>query len=183
MVGVGVHRAHLLPHLVGRVAQVDAVAKALAHLLLAVGAGQAARRGVFGQHYLGLHEHLAVGLVEPPDELARHLEHGLLVFAGGHGGGLEERYVGSLAHRVAEEAERYVGLEVAHLDLGLHRGVALHARHGDEVHQIGGELGQFGHLALHEERALGGVEPGGKVVEGHLYDVLAYFLGVVGVVG
>ena len=37
---IGVHRAHLLPDVIGRVREVDAVAERLRHLLLAVGAWQ-----------------------------------------------------------------------------------------------------------------------------------------------
>ena len=132
----------------------------------------------------GLDEHLAIDVVEAAHELARHFEHGLLVFAGGHGGSLEQGDVGSLRHGVAEEAEGdALALEAAHLDFGLHRGVALHAAHADEVHQIGGELGQLGYLALDEEDALLGIEAGSEVVECHLDDVLANLLGVVGIIG
>ena len=183
VLGVGVHRAHLLPHFVGGVAEIDAVAERFRHFLLAVGAREATRREVFGQHDFRLHEHLAVGVVEAAHEFARHLDHWLLVFAHRHGGGLEERDVGGLRHGVAEEAERDVGLEVAHLDFGLHRGIALHAAHGDEVHQIGGELGQLGNVALDEERAFFGVEAGREPVECDIDDALAQLFGVVGVIG
>ena len=183
VVGVGIHRAHLLPHVLSRVAQVYAVAQALAHLLLAVGAGQTARRGVFGQHDVGLHEHLAVCRVEAAHQFARNLKHRLLVFAGRHRGGLEQRDVGRLAHRVAEEAQRNVGLKVAHLYLRLHRGVALYAAHRDEVHQISGQFGQLRYLALHENGAFLRVESGCEIVQRHLYQVLPYLLRVVSVVG
>ena len=142
------------------------------------------RRGkVLRQEDVGLDEHLTIDVVETAYELARDLEHGLLVFAGRHGGSLEERDVGCLRHGIAEEAQRDVGLEVAHLDFGLHRGIALHARDGDEVHQIGGELGELGYLALDEQGALLGVETGSEIVECHLDDVLANLLGVVGIIG
>ena len=177
------HLLHLLPHLSSRVREVDAVAERLRHLLLAVGAGQATCRSVLGQHDLRLHEHLAVCLVEAAHELACHLNHRFLVFACRHGCSLEQSDVGSLAHRVAEEAERNVSLEVAHLYFGLHGRVALHARHGDEVHQICSKLGELRYLTLYEERTLLGVETSREVVESHLDDVLANFFGVVCIVG
>src|SRR5574344_846669 len=51
------HLLHLLPYLLFRVAEVDAVAKTLTHLLLAVGSGESAGGGVLGQHDLGLNKH------------------------------------------------------------------------------------------------------------------------------
>ena len=85
---------------------------------------------------------------------------------------------------VAEEAEGHrVAFETAHLDLRLDRWVALHARHADDVHQVSGELGQFGYAALYVERALVGVEPGRQVVERYFHDVLPDLVRVAGVVG
>ena len=98
--------------------------------------------------------------------------------------GLEECDVGSLRHGVAEEAEgNALALKATHLHLGLHRRVALHAADGDEVHEIGGELGEFGNLALDEEHAFLGIKAGSEVVESHLDDVLTDLLGVVGIIG
>ena len=116
-------------------------------------------------------------------DLAALLDHGLLVLAGGHGGGLEGGDIGRLADGVAEEAHRDAGLKVAHLDLGLHGGVALQAAHGDEVHVIEAQLGELGHHGLDENVGLGRVDAAGQVVQRHLQDVLAHLLGVIGVVG
>ena len=102
--GVGIHGAHFLPHFVCRVAQVDAVAQRFRHLLFTVGAGQTACRLVLGQHDVGLYQHLGIGAVEAAHQLARHLEHRLLVFSGRYGGSLEERDVGSLTDRIAEKS-------------------------------------------------------------------------------
>ena len=183
MLGVSVHGAHLLPYLVGGIGEVDAVAEALGHLLLTVGAGKTAGGEVLGQQDVGLHEHRCIGGIEAAHELTRHLQHRLLILSCRHGGRFEEGDVGSLRHGVAEEAEGDVGLEVAHLDLCLHRGVALDAAHGDKIHQIGGQLGKLGYLALNEKGASFRVETGGQVVECHLDDVLSNLLGVVGIVG
>ena len=104
MVGVGEHGAHLLPNGVGIVAKADTVSKALAHLLLAIGARQATRCLVLGKHDIGLHKHITIGAVEATHQLAGDFNHGLLVLTCGNDVGLKERDVGSLTHRVAEEA-------------------------------------------------------------------------------
>ena len=121
------HLLHLLPYVGSRIAEVNAVAERLRHLLLAVSSGQTTCRSILRQHDFRLHKHLAISLVEAANKLACHLNHWFLVFAGGHSCGLEQRYVGSLAYRIAEETKRYVGLKVAHLDLSLHSRVALNA--------------------------------------------------------
>ena len=78
------------------------------------------------------------------DDFLALLEHGHLILACRNGGGAERGDVGSLAHRVAEEAERDAGLKVLLLDLGLDGRVALNAGDGDQVHVIEGELGELG---------------------------------------
>ena len=184
MLRIGVHRAHLLPHLIGRVREVDAVAKRLRHLLLTVSTRQSAGRQVLGQHDVRLYEHLSVGLIEATYEFTRHLKHRLLILTYGNGGRFEKRDVGSLRNGIAEESEGHaLALEATHLDLCLHRRVALNATHRDKVHQIGSELCQLRDLALDEEYALLRIKPGGKVVESHLDDVLAYLFRIVGIIG
>ena len=125
VVGVGVHGHDLLLDVLRFFRQIDAVAQALAHLGLAVNAGQAQAGSILGQNDLRLHQRVAVHGVELVHDLAALLDHGLLVLTGGHRGGLEGGDVGRLADGVAEEAHRDAGLEVAHLDLALHGGVAL----------------------------------------------------------
>ena len=154
-----------------------------AHLGLAIGAGQAQAGGVVGQQYFRLDERVAINRVEASHDFARLLNHRFLVFAGRHGGGTEGRDVRSLADGVGEEAHRDAGGEAAHLYLGLHRGVALQARHGDEVHVVECQFAQFGYLRLDEYRDFLRVEPAGEVIECHLDDVLAYLFRVVRVVG
>ena len=177
------HLLHLLPYLSSRVAQIDAVAQALAHLLLAVGAGQTACRSVLGEHDFGFYQNGSIGLVETAYQFACHLQHGLLVFTGWYCGGFEQGDISSLAHGITEEAQGDVGLKIAHLDFGLHRGVTLYARYGDEVHQIGGQFGQFRNLALHEDGTLGRIQTCCEIVEGYLNEVLANLFRVVGIVG
>ena len=177
------HLLHLLPYVCSRVGEIDAVAERLRHLLLAVRSREAACRSVLRQHDVRLDEHLAVYGVEAANQLACHLNHRLLILSCRHRSGLEERDVGSLADGIAEEAKRNVGLKVAHLYLGLHGRVALHTRHGDEVHEVCGEFGELRNLALDEERTLRRVETCREIVESHLNDVLTDFLRIVRIVG
>ena len=181
---IGIHRAHLLPYLISRVGEVDAVAKALRHLLLAIRTGQTTGCQILGQHDIRLHEHGCIDLIEAAHQFTCHLQHRLLVLTHGHRGRLEQRDVGSLTDRIAEEAQRNtLTLKAAHLDLCLHRRVALHTTDGDQVHQIGGQFGQFRDLTLDEDGAFLGVETGSEIVEGHLDDVLSDLLRIVGIIG
>ena len=183
VVRVGVHGHDLLLDVLGLVGEVDAVAEALAHLGLAVGAGQAQAGAVLGQNDLRLHQSLTVDGVELMNDLAALLDHGALVLACGDGSGLEGGDVRSLADGVSEEAHRDAGLEVLLLDLGLDGGVALQAGDGDEVHIIETQLGQLRHHGLDEDVCLGGVDAHGQIVQSDLQDVLAHLLRIVGVVG
>ena len=183
VVRVGVHGHDLLLDVLGLIGEVDAVAEALAHLGLTVGAGQAQAGAVLGQNDLRLHQSLTVDGVELMDDLAALLDHGALVLACGDGSGLEGGDVRSLADGVSEEAHRDAGLEVLLLDLGLDGGVALQAGDGDEVHIIEAQLGQLRHHGLDEDVCLGGVDAHGQIVQSDLQDVLAHLLRVVGVVG
>ena len=183
VVRVGVHGHDLLLDVLGLIGEVDAVAEALAHLGLAVGAGQAQAGAVLGQNDLRLHQSLTVDRVELMNDLAALLDHGALVLTCGDGSGLEGGDVRSLADGVSEEAHRDAGLEVLLLDLGLDGGVALQAGDGDEVHIIEAQLGQLRHHGLDEDVCLGGVDAHGQIVQSDLQDVLAHLLRVIGVVG
>jgi hypothetical protein len=183
VVGVGVHGHDLLLDVLRLLRQIDAVAQALAHLGLAVNAGQAQAGSILGQNDLRLHQRVAVHGVELVHDLAALLDHGLLVLTGGHRGGLEGGDIGRLADGVAEEAHRDAGLEVAHLDLALHGGVALQAAHGDQIHIIEAQFRQLRHHGLDKDVGLGRVDAAGQVVQCHLQDVLAHLFRVVGVVG
>ena len=57
------------------------------------------------------------------------------------------------------------------------------AAHGDDIHQISGELSEFRDTALDIERALLRVESHREIVKSHLHDVLPDLLRVVGIVG
>ena len=180
---VGVHGLDFLVDLVGRVAEVDAVAEAFAHLGLAVGAGQTQAGCVVGQQYVRLYEGLSVDVVEAANYLATLFEHGFLVVASRNSCCLEHGDVGCLADGIGEEAYgNALAIEAAHLYLGLDGWVALQTGDADHVHEIERELAEFGYLALDEECGLRRVEACCKVVEGDLDDVLAHLLGVVDVV-
>ena len=194
VVGVGVHAHDLLLQFVGRIGKIDAVAQRFGHLGLAVGARQTHARRVVGQQDLGLDERRPVYRIELVDDLARLLDHGFLVLAGGHRGGAESRDVGSLADGIGEETHGNalplgrIALdgafgEPAHLNLGLDRRIALEPLHGDQIHVIERQFAQLRNLRLHEKRGALGIEPRGEVVQSHFDDVLPHLLGIVGVVG
>ena len=115
-------------------------------------------------------------------DLAALLQHGHLILTGRHSGGTECRDIRCLADGVGEEAHRDAGLEVPHLDLALHGGVALQAAHRDQIHIIEAQLCQLRHHGLDEDVDLVGVQTAGQIVQCHLQDVLADLLRVIGVV-
>ena len=135
---VGVHTLNLLPYGSAVVGEVDAVAQALAHLLLAVSTRQTARYGIVWKQNVWLYQHGRIYLIEASCQLAAKLNHRALVFTGRYGSGLEGCYVSGLTNRIAEETQWNVGFEVAHLNLSLDSWVALHAAHRHQVHEIGG---------------------------------------------
>ena len=189
--GVGEHAFHFLFHGLGIIAQVDAVAQGLAHLGLAIGTGQAAAGLVGRQKNFRLHQYVAVvDAVEAAHNLTALLQHGFLVFAGGNGSGLAEADIGSLGNRIGEETYGQAALvvvlrfsvETAQGHLGLHGRIALQALHGDQVGEELRHLMQLRHLALDKESDFLGVQAAGQVVQGYFYDILTYFLRVVGIV-
>ena len=180
---VGVHRHDLLAYLLRLFGEVDAVAERLAHLRLAVGAGQAQAGLIVGEHDVRLGERLAVDGVEFMDDFAALFEHRRLILADGDDGRAEGRDVRRLAYRVAEEADWDARLEVAHLDFRLDGRVALDARDRDEVHVVEGQLRQLRYHRLDEDGRFLRVDAAGEIVERYLEDVAADFLGVLRVVG
>ena len=181
--GVGVHGHDLGLHILLRVGQIDAVAQRLAHLGLAVDAGQAQAGLVVRQHDFRLGERVAIDRVELVHDLPALLEHGQLILAHRHGRGTECGDVGRLTDGIAEEADGNAGLEIALLNLGLDGGVALHAGHRDQIHIVKRQLGQLRHHGLDEYCGLGGIDAAGQIVQRHLHDVAAHLFGMLGVVG
>ena len=122
-------------------------------------------------------------MVETAHYLTALLQHGFLVLTGRYRSGLEEGDVGSLGDGISKETHgNALASKATHLNLRLHGGVALQSAHADQVHEIEGEFGQFGNLALDKERYLLGIKSTGKVVEGHLDDILAHLLRIVDIV-
>ena len=183
MVWIGEHGLHTLADFVGSIGKVDAVAERFAHLRFSIGSGQAQAGAVLRKKNLRFHKGRTISIVEAADNFAGLLNHGLLVFAYGHGRGLECGYIGGLAYGICEESHRYVGLEVAHFDFRFHGRVALKPRYCYQIHVVERKLAQFRHLRLDEDGALCRVDTAGKIVECHLDNVLAHFSRIVGVVG
>ena len=179
---VGIGRLHLFLHLFLRVAQVDAVAQALAHLRIAVGSRQTQAHLIGGQHNLRLHKHWSINLIEAAHDFAALLQHRLLVLACRHSGGLAERDVGSLRNGIGEEAHGHALAEVAHLQFRLHRRIALQASHVHQIHIVDSQFRQFRNHRLYEHRHLRGVESHRQIVESHLNNILAHLLGIVSII-
>ena len=188
---VGIHAHDFLPHLLLAVCEVDAVAERLAHLGLAVGTGKAPAGIVVRQEYLRLHKHGGIDGIELAHDLARLLDHGLLILAHRHGSRLECRDVCRLAYRIAEETHgdagtvlaRIVALcEAAQLYLLFHGRIALEPLHGHEIHIIERKLGKLADLRLYEKRRLLRVETRRHIVQRDLDYVLPDLFGVVGIV-
>ena len=131
--------------------------------------------------------------VELVDDLARLLDHRLLVLARGHGRRLEGRDVRRLADRIGEEAHRNAlalrrialdGLlrETAHLDLGLHRGIPLQPGYRHQVHIVKSQFRKLRNLGLDKQRGHCRVKTAGQIIQRHLNDVLPHLLRIVGIV-
>ena len=184
-VGVGDGVAHLVPDFIGRVGQVDGVAKALAHLGVSVEACQAGRRRELGLGHCDLR---SVEFVEVAHQAAGELHVGDLVLAYWHEVGIAECDVGALAHRVAEEAVGQLREVVAEVSVALSHtvvpGLGLDRRvdqkmvdsreHGVEDRQLGDRRD---HRLLDEGHLLR-VESGGDVVHAHVVDGVVDHLGV-----
>jgi hypothetical protein len=118
----------------------------------------------------------AVQAVEAPRHLAGELDVRRLILAHRHIVRLVDQDVGRLQQRVAEEA---VGREIAVLQL-LH--LVLVGRHPLQPPQRRAhgqqreQLGMLGQAALHEDRALLGVQAGGDPVHDHVVDVALHHI-------
>ncbi len=183
VLGVGIHALDLLGEFFGCVAEVDTVAERFAHFSFAVGSGESQAGSIVGEEDFRLDKSFTINIVETVNDFASKLNHRGLVFADRYGCSLEGSDVRRLADGVAEEANRNRLLKVAHLDFGFHRRVALHARNRNEIHVVERQFGQFGDMSLHKDGRLRRVETYRQIIERHLDNVLAHFLGVVGIIG
>ena len=176
------HLLHLLPNGLLIIAQIDAVAQTLAHLLLTIGTRKATANRIFREQDLRFHQYRRIDLIESAHQFTGHLQHRLLVLTSRNGSSLEGSNIGSLAHRIAEEAQWDIRLKVTHLDFRLHGRISLHARYRDEVHQVGSQLSQFRNHTLDIERTFLRIKTSRKVVESHLSDILSNLLRVISIV-
>ena len=117
------------------------------------------------------------------DDLARLLDHRLLILPDGHRRGAESRDVRSLRDGIGIESYGDRLAEVAHLDLRLDGRITLQTRHRHKIHIVEGKLAQLRNLTLDKYRRLGGIQTAREVIERHLHDVAAYLLRIVGIVG
>jgi hypothetical protein len=152
------------------VGEEDRVAGALAHLALAVGAGQ---RADLGHQRVGLRKDLTIEEVEAARNLARDLDVGLVILAHRHQVGPRHENVGGLKHRVAEQAEGQLLL----VDIGvaghvLDAGQAGQARHGDQHLEDQVELVNLLDRRLDIEGNLLGIDTDGQMIEHQVADVL-----------
>ena len=103
----------------------------------------------------------------------------LLVVADRHDVGLVEQDVGSHEHRVGEEPDRRgVGAVALRLVLELRHAPGL-AETGDR-REDPGQLGVGGHVRLHVQRRLRGLDAGGDVLRRGATRLLAQVLGILG---
>jgi hypothetical protein len=167
---VGVHLPHPLDHGLGIVRQLDRVAEALAHLLVAVEAGQPRH---LGEHRLRLDQRVgAEEAVEAAHRFARQLQVRDLVGADRDEARVVDRHVGGLEQRIAEEAEGREVFVLQALLLLLVGRDPFQPGHRHHHRQQQEELGMLGHQRLDEEGALLGIEAGGNPVGDHFVGVL-----------
>ena len=150
---IGVHLPDLLDHRRRRVGQMDRVAEALAHLLVAVEARAGAANVVSsgcGSTSTSAPKKLLKRRTTSRDEL----EVRDLILADRHEARVVHRDVGGLQQRIAEEADRRQVLVLQVLLLLLVGRHALEPRHRHDHRQQQVQLGVLGHERLDEERAL-----------------------------
>ena len=109
------------------------------------------------------------------DDFPALFQHGFLVFPHRHMGGMEGGDICSLAHWIAEKAQRHAGFEVLLLDFRLDGGIPLYPGHGDQVHIIGSQFKQFRDQALDEDDGFLGIDAHSQIIQGHLEHVLPDF--------
>ena len=168
-VRVGVHAVHLLLHRLGVVREQDGVAERLAHLALAVGAGQR----VSLHQVVGDREDLAVEVVEAAGDLAGDLDVRLVVLADRHQVGARQQDVGGLEHRVAQQPQRD-RLLIQQRGAG-HVFDAWQAGQPRHRHQVAEEQRQLVglvHGRLEEDGGLGRVNARAEVVQHHAAGVI-----------
>ena len=171
---VGLGRTELLPDRIRLLRDADDVVQGLAHFRRAVDPhdpGAAADEG----RRLG--KVVTEAAVEAAGDLPAELQVLGLVLPDRHGVGLVDEDVRGLEDGIVEQA----GRDVLTLPLGflLELGHPAELTEGRHAIEEPAELGVLGDVALDEDRALRGVEPGGHVVEGGVPNPLGQELRVV----
>jgi len=121
------------------------------------------------------HQGVPVAVVEPDGQLAGQLEVLALVVPDRNPLGVVEQDVGGLEHRVGEQAGPHRVLAQA---LVLELGHPAQLAHGGGALEQPGHLGVLGDVALDEQGAAIGVEPGGQQVERGLEGATAQLGGI-----
>ena len=151
---IGVHSLHLLPYSISIIRQVDTVSKTLTHLLFSVSTRQTACRSILWKHDIRLDEHWSIYLIKTANKLTCQLKHWLLILTCWYCSSLKGSNVSSLRHRISKETHWDISFKVAHLNLSLHRWVALNTTNTDKIHQEGGQFCQLWNLTLYIQRTL-----------------------------
>ena len=183
MLRIGVHRAYLLPNVISRIGEVDAVAQRLRHLLLTISTWQATSRQVLWQQNIRLYQYWGINLIKATSQFTSYLEHGFLILTCRNSSCLKQGDVCSLRNRIAEESQGdALALKATHLYFGLHRRITLYTTYRYKVHQICRKFGKFRDLTLDKEHALLGIEACCQIIESHFYNILADLLRIVSIV-
>ena len=161
MIRIGKHSHHAFLHLFRGIGQIDAVAERLAHLSLSIRSRESEARRIRRQQNLRNYKSLTINGVEFVHNFPCLLDHRLLVFSCRHRGGLESRYVGSLADRIGEESHWYALLvlvvvlgrivrETPHQNLRFYGRIPLEPLHCHKVHIIERKFAELWNLRLDE---------------------------------
>ena len=183
MVGVGKHTHDLGADIIRCVGQIDAVAKRLAHLGLAVRTGKAEACLVVRQQSGGFHQYFAVQLVEAANDLAGLLQHGQLILANGDGVRHKGGDVRRLADGVGQKPHGDAVVKASQLDLRLHGGIAFQPGQCYQIHVVECQLRQLADMRLNQNGGFFRINAAGHIVQRHLQNVVPYLLGMIKIIG
>ena len=177
---VGEHGHDFFGH--GRfvVGKVDSVAEALAHLGLAIGAGESAKLAI---ETIGQGQDFAIKLVKALHDFAGLLNHRALIVADRDKMRAESRDVGDLGNGVAEKAHAHIVAHALLPHLVFHGRVAFEAREGDEVEVVNRQFSDLRYERLNYEGAELRVEADREVIKDNLADIGAQHFGRLEVIG
>ena len=182
VVRVGVHAHNLLFDVLRLIRQVNAVAKGLAHLCLAIGTRQTHANLILRQQDVRHGQGLAVYAVKLMHNFTGLFHHRHLVLACRYRGSTERGDIRSLADGISKEAHRDACLEIAHLNFRLNGWIALQAGYGNQIHIVNRQLRQLRHHGLDKQRGFCRVQSAGQVIQRNLQNVLAHFFRIIRIV-